>query len=669
MRSALSMCRAPASGRAETDSGITVFSNIPSGDSGPTTDLGSIALTYPEVGVEGSLSGNTITGEDTDTILDFNIDLDGFLGLVSNFALPGSGVVISALTGLAFELGDIVEISYDVIDVEAGPTVSLLQNFTVTPTLNVGLDFSQAVEINGVSTTSWSGAWSDFPEFSIQDTTIVTPTFTVGATLNSRSALAFGLELTVDALKAEFAVANPITGGTLLNSSLGPVWELDPPLAEPNFSSLRIYENTFDLGGFSPIVGDRLVFTTPDSGVNGGIDSSVNDAPDAADDTVMAMVQPVVIDVLANDFDFEGDPLSVSSVIPGANGAVEINPDNAITYTPNVGFIGTDTFTYTISDGELTDTATVTVNVVEQFALAVETLVDANNDGVFADSENGISGGNATFQITVMNPGNVDFTIDSISSNLSNLGNSSLAALVGTFVGASDAVTGTLEMTLLTLEMEATVGADGADTLNGQQTIQTNEIIVTVLNANGETETLSTTATVVVDANDIIAGGLGDDLIFGLGGDDILRGDLNLRDPQDDAPGGNDTIFGGAGDDRIGGKSGNDELFGGAGNDTIWGDDGDDLIFGGLGDDVLIGDNDSAGAGSDTFVLVAGEGTDRIVDFEVGIDFIGLTGLTFGSLSFTTLGKDTLISAGTENLAIVQGVAAADLTENVFVLT
>lgn len=166
--------------------------------------------------------------------------------------------------------------------------------------------------------------------------------------------------------------------------------------------------------------------------------------------------------------------------------------------------------------------------------------------------------------------------------------------------------------------------------------------------------------------DDTVAGGLGSDLILGGDGDDLLRGDLNLRNPQDNVAGGDDVIRGGAGNDHIGGKSGNDQLFGDEGDDTLWGDNGDDLLAGGLGDDTLIGDNFSAGAGSDTFVLAVGEGTDMIVDLEVGIDFLGLAnGLTFAGLSLQAQGDDTLIQAGSEILAIVQGVA--NLTESAFI--
>ena len=118
------------------------------------------------------------------------------------------------------------------------------------------------------------------------------------------------------------------------------------------------------------------------------------------------------------------------------------------------------------------------------------------------------------------------------------------------------------------------------------------------------------------EEGDVLAGDINNTEIFGNGGDDILRGE-GTRAPGGPV-GGNDIIHGGDGNDRIGGKGGDDKLYGDAGNDSIWGDDGDDLIRGGLGNDVLVGDDFSGGAGADTFVLAAGEGSDTIVDFEVG---------------------------------------------------
>ncbi|MEA5539715.1 alkaline phosphatase [Limnoraphis robusta Tam1] len=161
--------------------------------------------------------------------------------------------------------------------------------------------------------------------------------------------------------------------------------------------------------------------------------------------------------------------------------------------------------------------------------------------------------------------------------------------------------------------------------------------------------------------DDLAAGGLGDDIIYGEEGDDTLRGDENSRSPGGTV-GGNDIIYGGLGDDQIGGKTGNDQLFGDEGNDRIWGDDGDDLIDGGLGNDTLTGDDFSGGQGSDTFVLAVGEGIDTIVDFEVGIDLLGLKGeLSADKLSISQVGSDAEISLNSEILAILTGVDAASL--------
>ena len=59
---------------------------------------------------------------------------------------------------------------------------------------------------------------------------------------------------------------------------------------------------------------------------------------------------------------FEGTPV-LTSVTQGANGSVTFFANGTVTYTPNANFNGTDSFTYTITSGGVTETATVTVNV------------------------------------------------------------------------------------------------------------------------------------------------------------------------------------------------------------------------------------------------------------------------------------------------------------------
>jgi hypothetical protein len=71
--------------------------------------------------------------------------------------------------------------------------------------------------------------------------------------------------------------------------------------------------------------------------------------------------------VLDNDTDANGDTLQLVSVTPAAHGSVSCCAASgdfyAVAYKPFAGFSGTDSFSYTVSDGEGTDTAVVTVHV------------------------------------------------------------------------------------------------------------------------------------------------------------------------------------------------------------------------------------------------------------------------------------------------------------------
>ncbi len=91
-------------------------------------------------------------------------------------------------------------------------------------------------------------------------------------------------------------------------------------------------------------------------------------APNAQDDALatdadMALNIDVATDLLGNDTDANGDTLSLDSFGQPSNGTLVDNGDGTLSYTPNAGYNGLDSFTYTVTDGGLTDTAVVTVSV------------------------------------------------------------------------------------------------------------------------------------------------------------------------------------------------------------------------------------------------------------------------------------------------------------------
>ncbi|EOX4447999.1 tandem-95 repeat protein, partial [Vibrio alginolyticus] len=105
----------------------------------------------------------------------------------------------------------------------------------------------------------------------------------------------------------------------------------------------------------------------------------VNDAPVATNDNAVTDEDtPVTIDVLPNDTDIDGDKLSIESAsVPEAQGTVEI-VDGKLVFTPAENFHGDAEITYTVTDGALTDQATVnvTVNAVNDTPVVESSIAD-----------------------------------------------------------------------------------------------------------------------------------------------------------------------------------------------------------------------------------------------------------------------------------------------------
>ncbi|MDY6989263.1 MAG: Ig-like domain-containing protein [Thermodesulfobacteriota bacterium] len=126
--------------------------------------------------------------------------------------------------------------------------------------------------------------------------------------------------------------------------------------------------NTLDKGPDTNTDWTAVIRLNADGGTVLNPSSSQNQAPVANNDTgTTAEDTPVTINVIGNDTDADGtiNGTAVSIVTDATDGTTSNNGDGTVTYTPDTGFTGTDTFTYTVDDNEgaTSNEATVTVNV------------------------------------------------------------------------------------------------------------------------------------------------------------------------------------------------------------------------------------------------------------------------------------------------------------------
>lgn len=97
--------------------------------------------------------------------------------------------------------------------------------------------------------------------------------------------------------------------------------------------------------------------------------SNVNDAPLAGDDllynvTSNSKATMLLADLFANDSDADGDGLTLVRFSAPGHGTATRDAQGSLVYTPKRGFTGTDSMTYTVSDGQATATATIAITVV-----------------------------------------------------------------------------------------------------------------------------------------------------------------------------------------------------------------------------------------------------------------------------------------------------------------
>lgn len=414
------------------------------------------------------------------------------------------------------------------------------------------------------------------------------------------------------------------------------------------------------------------------------IDASDNLAPTAAPDNASTEEDTaVIVDVTSNDTDPEGDDLTVSGVSDPANGSATVNTDGTVTYTPDTGFVGSDSFDYTIEDeAGNTSTSTVSVSVgegdgdpridtdvfpVDPTLQPLDPLDGQDEDPDPEDDRDLVNGTDAaeTFSTgddsdTIIAGGGNDTIEGGIDDDLISGG---AGDDLITDVQGADTVEGGSGDDTITVGTDTFSDYEGDDPNFGPGTFLTDTLGFT---SDGNTD----------DGRDSVLGGAGNDVIETGDDSDTIYGGT-----------GNDTIDAGIDDDLVYGGSGDDSILGGHGSDSIYGEDGNDYIdasaaTSGLDfsnepdatDPVPENDRDyvEGGAGNDTILTgddadtIRGGAGDDVID--AGIDDDDIIGGTGNDSIMGGAGDDTIVGAlgddtmiGGDGADYMDGVVGDDL--------
>ena len=441
--------------------------------------------------------------------------------------------------------------------------------------------------------------------------------------------------------------------------------------------------------------------------------NGVNDVPVIVNDELAIAEDSglVVIPVLDNDIDVEGDNLTVTQVTGANNGTVSINGQNQLEYTANTNFFGTETLSYTVSDGANTQTGIVTISVTpvndqEVTFFVVGSVIPGGTLFTILSDVDIVDGSNITLSLVDGN-GNVieDFTpIDVVGSSDDTLTvelvvptsvavdseivvRASYTDSVGVAYGISAPFITTERLRvspntvapiiggligtdrIVVQNIASDVDLSGIDFVDADD----NDIRVTLTASTGTFTGTTGITGVTVFGNETfeleLIGSINDihnylDTVSNIQytGETHINGDnaANFTITANDGLFDSSTstlkldirgVFEGtpSGGTLIGTSLG-DIFRGGDGNDLFHGGDGNDILRGGAGDDTLEG-----GAGDDT--LFAGLGTDRL-DGGSGNDTFVYTDLNIGIGNLASI-QDFVLDEDKIDLSGITGLSSS----------
>ncbi|MDU9004543.1 Ig-like domain-containing protein [Sedimentitalea todarodis] len=318
------------------------------------------------------------------------------------------------------------------------------------------------------------------------------------------------------------------------------------------------------------------------------------------------------IDLIANDLEYQGDPISLVSiegqaVTPGlvvrlASGAtLTVEADGSLTLDQggayawlDAGESASETVAYSATDASgviKAGTATLIIDGTDTASDQIDLDRNAYVTETNAQAADALRIGNFDVARTILIVDEKYIDPNDVPAGVT------VAAINGdTFVtfGGDDAVI-LNDVDLETWQHAAgqqTLGSAAGETINGSDGVD-------VIQAGAGNDTVNAGA-----GDDVVVGGAGDDRLEFSDGDNIALGGAG-----EDRIIGNgyaaNLFYGGADDDTLYGAERGDTLHGGSGDDVLFGRDGDDMLYGGAGDDDFYG-----GDGIDFFD--GGDGYDRL---------------------------------------------------------
>lgn len=406
-----------------------------------------------------------------------------------------------------------------------------------------------------------------------------------------------------------------------------------------DFDGALVYTPNSDYSG-----SDLFTYTISD-GNGGSVTKTVNltilpynDAPVGGDiSATLKEDSAVILDVLANATDIDGDILSIDSFTQGAHGTITVTADNKLLYTPALHYSGNDSFTYTISDGNggvVTQTASVIIT-----PLPINVTGGSGDDLLEGNYKNNVINGGAGADSMIGGLGNDIYYVDNIND-----------LIIENLSEGNDTVYSSVSYTLI--DNVESIVLTGANQIDGFGNSSSNNLI-----GNSAANLLEGYA-----GNDILNGGAGADTMIGGIGSDTYYID-NIGDVVIENSGeGTDSVssavsytlgdnlenfalsgsasINGIGNDLtniINGNSAANILIGNGGNDTLNGSTGADTMIGGIGNDYYY-----VNEVGDVIIENSGEGIDAVASYISYTLDVSLENITLqGSAAINGYGNDS----------------------------